>query len=158
MDDRFLKIVDNLLITEGGYVDDPKDAGGETRFGISKRSYPALDIKNLTRDEAVNIYYTDFWTMYSYGKIRNDSLAEKVFSLSVNMGPFKAHLLLQVALNFTGRQVLIDGYLGAVTLKAVNDHPSPGWLLATYKIEAVKHYLKLDKPRFDRGWILRAVA
>lgn len=34
-----------VLGFEGGYVDDPEDKGGETKFGISKRSYPYVDIK-----------------------------------------------------------------------------------------------------------------
>ena len=50
-----------VIANEGEYVNDPQDPGGETKFGISKRSYPQLDIKNLTIDQAQNIYKTDFW-------------------------------------------------------------------------------------------------
>lgn len=46
---------------EGGYVNDPRDPGGETKFGISKRSYPREDIKALTRDRAITIYKRDYW-------------------------------------------------------------------------------------------------
>jgi len=50
-----------LLGHEGGYTNNPADPGGETNWGICKRSYPLLDIKNLTREQAAGIYYKDFW-------------------------------------------------------------------------------------------------
>jgi lysozyme family protein len=45
----------------GGYVNDPDDPGGETKYGISKRAHPDVDIKNLTEQEAVEIYYYAYW-------------------------------------------------------------------------------------------------
>lgn len=53
--------IDRVLGHEGRYVNDPNDPGGETNWGISKRSYPNVDIKNLSRDDAVDIYRHDFW-------------------------------------------------------------------------------------------------
>ena len=58
----FDEIIDNVLESEGGYVNDKNDAGGETNLGISKRAYPDLDIKNLTREQAKQLYYQDYWT------------------------------------------------------------------------------------------------
>jgi lysozyme family protein len=55
----FLEAVAHLLHDEGGYVDNPADPGGETNFGISKQSYPDVDIKNLTAEQATEIYYRD---------------------------------------------------------------------------------------------------
>lgn len=46
---------------EGGYVNDPADPGGETKYGISKRRYPAEDIPNLTLDRAKFLYQRDYW-------------------------------------------------------------------------------------------------
>lgn len=46
---------------EKGYVDNPKDPGGETKYGISKRSYPDINIKELTLDDAKKIYKRDYW-------------------------------------------------------------------------------------------------
>lgn len=158
MDERFLRIVEKVLDAEGGYSNDPDDPGGQTAWGISQKRYPELDIKRLTRDEAAELYRLDFWTKYSYDRIRDDLLAEKAFSLAVNLGPYKAHVLLQISLNYTGKHVVIDGHLGPKSLEAVNSHPNPAWLLAAYKIEAVKYYLSLGKAKFDRGWIKRAVA
>lgn len=50
-----------VMAREGGYVNDVNDPGGETNFGITKASYPNLDIKNLTPDMAKSIYFTDYW-------------------------------------------------------------------------------------------------
>lgn len=158
MDDRFLAAVEKTIGHEGAYVDDPYDPGGETRFGISKRSYPHIDIQSLTREQAEAIYREDFWEKYGYGRIENQALAEKVFDLSVNLGPWQAHVLLQIATGLTGSPVCIDGIIGPETLGAVNGHPNPGFLLATIKIEAVKTYISRDNERYEQGWVKRAVS
>jgi Glycosyl hydrolase 108 len=59
--EAFEKAVRFTLSWEGGYVSNPNDPGGETKYGISKRAYPHLDIKNLTLDQAKEIYYQDYW-------------------------------------------------------------------------------------------------
>jgi lysozyme family protein len=56
IDRAFDKAFDRLMGHEGGYTDNPKDPGGETNWGISKRSYPSVDIKNLTREQAGVLY------------------------------------------------------------------------------------------------------
>jgi lysozyme family protein len=57
----FDKALRFVLSFEGGYVNDPRDPGGETRYGISKRAHPDVDIKNLTREQAAHIYYRSYW-------------------------------------------------------------------------------------------------
>jgi lysozyme family protein len=54
--------VDFTLKWEGGYSYDRDDPGGETNFGISKKAYPELDIKNLKAEQARAIYFRDYWT------------------------------------------------------------------------------------------------
>jgi len=54
--DAFEVALNFVLKWEGGYVNDPRDSGGETKFGISKKAYPNLDIKNLTQQQAGEIY------------------------------------------------------------------------------------------------------
>ena len=51
----FNEIIEVVLQHEGGYVDDPNDLGGETKYGITKRFYPSVDIKNLTEEQAKHI-------------------------------------------------------------------------------------------------------
>lgn len=58
----FDRVMEFILGWEGGYVNNPADPGGETNWGITKRSYPDLDIRNLTRDQALEIYRRDYWT------------------------------------------------------------------------------------------------
>lgn len=56
--DRAFEIVVGL---EGGYTNNAKDPGGETKYGISKKAYPSVDIQNLTLDQAKGIYAKDYW-------------------------------------------------------------------------------------------------
>lgn len=46
---------------DDGYVNNPNDPGGETKYGISKRAYPNVDIRNLSLGDALNLYYRDYW-------------------------------------------------------------------------------------------------
>ena len=84
--DKALKFV---LKWEGGYSNDPRDPGGETKFGISKRSYPELDISKLTLKQAKEIYYQNYWL-----KAGCDDLPYPfnivVFDTAVNMGRSRA--------------------------------------------------------------------
>jgi lysozyme family protein len=80
-DDAF----DRLIGHEGSYVNDSNDPGGETKWGISKRSYPHLNIATLTRDEARSIYRRDFWGRI-HGDEMYDGLAFQVFDFAVNSG------------------------------------------------------------------------
>lgn len=98
---QFLEIVYDTLDHEGGYVWDEDDPGGETNFGISKRAYPKLDIKNLTKHEAVKIYHKDYWLKYRCGDLPSN-IRHIVFDGAVNMGAlglceyFKRWLMLKV--------------------------------------------------------------
>lgn len=80
------------LRQDGGYTNDPADPGGETKWGISKKAHPELDIKNLTIDKAFEIYKSDYYDIY---KKRTPSLdldtcsmsyAVVVFDTGVNCG------------------------------------------------------------------------
>ena len=158
MDERFNKAIEKVLSHEGGYVTDINDPGGETHFGISKKSYPDLDIQNLTRDEAIGIYRHDWWARLRYCELQDDAIAYKVFDLSVNMGPGVAHTHLQLAVMSTGgKNLKIDGVMGSKTIDAVNSHPSPELLLATLKLRAVKYYADQGREKYLRGWVYRAL-
>jgi lysozyme family protein len=113
MTSAFDRSFDILLGHEGGYVNHSADPGGETRWGISKRSYPAEDIKNLSVDRAKQIYKRDFWD-----KCRCDELppplALLVFDASVNCGPSRSVKWLQKAVGANP-----DGAAGPRTAEAV---------------------------------------
>jgi lysozyme family protein len=58
---EFTYAVNEVLRSEGGLVNDPADPGGLTNYGISQRAYPGVDIAKLTKEEAIAIYYRDYW-------------------------------------------------------------------------------------------------
>jgi lysozyme family protein len=158
--EKFLKAFEYLMYHEGGYVNDPKDAGGETRYGISKRSYPQLDIKNLMRDQAQQIYFCDFWGKSKCEQINDDNLAIKFFDLCVNTGINQATKLIQKTLRSAGQIVAEDGIIGSATLAAVNK-ADPTDLLAALKSEAAGYYRMIaqanpSQQKFIEGWLRRA--
>ena len=170
---RFSDAIDTVLAQEGGYVNDPLDPGGETKWGISKRQYPDLDIKAITREEAVAIYKRDYWNRYRVALIDDRSIANKYFSFVVNMSPRSAGRIVQRALRSVGVTVEVDGHVGPKTRSAVNGldmaigcwirHPEENTmsLLAAIRSEAAGHYRLLiernpDLERFRKGWMNRA--
>lgn len=58
---NFRKSLQFTLKWEGGYSYDASDPGGETKWGISKRYHPDVDIKNLTAEQAADIYAKEYW-------------------------------------------------------------------------------------------------
>ena len=88
----FQQSVAFVLQQEGGYVNNPADPGGETKYGISKRAYPQLDIASLTREQATQIYYTDYW-LPSGADSLPQPLALVVFDTAVNLGVSRAREL-----------------------------------------------------------------
>lgn len=94
----------------GGYV---VDSGGKTKYGISQRAYPNLNIALLTLDQAVQIYYRDYWL-----KVKGDSLPVPLdlymLDAAVNQGPTAAIEMAQVC-----AKVAADGILGYNTLQAL---------------------------------------
>jgi lysozyme family protein len=98
---------------EGGYVNNPYDPGGETKYGVSKRAYPSYDIRNLTEAQARGIYYKDYWVP-TRCEVMPLSLAIVVFDAAVNNGVGRAIKWLQEAVG-----VEADGIIGEQTLAAL---------------------------------------
>ncbi len=152
-----------MLANEGGYENQAADPGGETRFGISHRDYPNLDLRTLTREAAIAIYFRDFWSRAPFGEL-TPPLAEKLFDLSVNIGPAHGARCLQRALRACGHRVAEDGVLGAATLAAARAADAAS-LLAALRSEAAGYYrMTAAQPRagdlgardFLEGWLNRA--
>jgi lysozyme family protein len=164
MDEKFKCAIERTLAFEGGYVNDPDDPGGETNFGISKRSYPKEDIKHMTRDRAIEIYNEDYWMRYGFELIVDPAIAGTVFDKVVNMGSKQAVLLLQRTLNRLGApsKLAEDGALGMQTLEAVNEYPHQALLLAELKLTVIGFYtdlaIKKGMQKFLAGWVRRALA
>jgi lysozyme family protein len=162
-DKLFELIIERTLAHEGDYSNNSSDAGGETKYGISKRSYPNIDIKNLTLEQAKNIYKKDFWDNHACSSIEDINLASKVFDLGVNMGTKNAVMLLQRALKANGVKTLEDdGIYGQATIDAVKNIDSKKVLIAL-RSEAAGYYRKLvtanqSQKVFLKGWLNRAYA
>ena len=131
---------------EGGYVNDPNDAGGETKYGISKRAYPDLDIKNLTLEQAKEIYHRDYWERCKCDFIP-DALSIALFDFAVNSGTKRAVRYLQRALDIT-----IDGVIGNQTIGACNRVPTR-YVLNKYLDLRIKYLMQLKGwQHFGNGW------
>lgn len=157
---NFEKAIAVVLANEGGYVNNPNDPGGETKYGISKRSYPNEDIKNLTIDRAKEIYLKDFWKPYPYDQIQFDETATKLFDTSVNVGAKRAFRFMQQALNKMGYTLVEDGIIGSKTVAAINAVKNSD-LLNVYRGIQAEYYRGLvaadpKKSVFLRGWLRRA--
>ena len=117
---EFFEIVNHTLEEEGGYVNDPTDKGGETKFGISKRAYPNLDIFNLTEDDAIDIYWKDYWVRGKCDKVPS-KLQPIYFDMCVNFGISGAIKVLQATANSKGANIEVDGKIGPNTIKAIKN-------------------------------------
>lgn len=158
--EKFEKAVNYVIKNEGGYVFDEDDPGGETNYGISKRSYPTLNIRDLTLENAKKIYYRDFWQKGKFEEIDDEKVATQVFDLSVNLGIRSAVIVLQRGVRSVGINVLEDGLMGPQTLSAVSNS-DPRCLLAAIKSEAAGYYRQItvknpSQQKFLKGWLNRA--
>ncbi len=85
--DRFNKLIGFVLDHEGRVFEHVEgDPGGDTKFGISKQSYPNLDIANLTEEQAKEIYWNDYWLPLKCDSYSTDKMALAVFDSGVNCG------------------------------------------------------------------------
>ncbi len=144
-DEAFGFVVGN----EGGYVNNPNDPGGETKWGISKRAYPNLDIKNLTIEQAKEIYKRDYWKR-DWDSISSQAVANKIFDISVNLGTHALQSILQRSF----RRAI-------VTAEDINSQ-DPQKTLDELRAQQAYHYaeMALKNPRLDAfllGWMRRAV-
>lgn len=133
---------------EGGFVDNPHDSGGPTKYGISQAAYPGTDIANLTRESAIQIYKRDYWDLCGCDELPT-AVALLVFDAAVNQGPAKARSLLQKALG-----VVQDGIVGPATIAAAKRDPQA----AIQEFCALRMYAYGMHPefmRFGKGWSRR---
>ena len=94
MTKRFVEFMPFIFKWEGGYDNDPDDPGGETKYGIDKRSHPEVGIKELTREAATEIYWNDYWLKngcddypFAFGEV--------FFNACVNCGSSRAMRILR---------------------------------------------------------------
>jgi lysozyme family protein len=149
------KAIAFVLKMEGDYTLDPNDPGGETRYGISKKAYPNLDITNLTLGEAKEIYRRDYWQACRCDELPS-GFALIVFDTAVNQGVGKAKRLLQIAL-----EVEVDGVIGDKTIAAA--FKASQYRIKKYLAERLASYARLMADNkallvFATNWSYRVIA
>tara|TARA_R110001606_G_scaffold338667_1_gene486737 strand:+ start:571 stop:1083 length:513 start_codon:yes stop_codon:yes gene_type:complete len=149
--------LDKILHHEGGYVNHPKDPGGETNLGVTKRVYlehgGTKDMKDLLVEDVNPIYKKGYWD-----KVKGDDLPNGldlcVFDFGVNAGPGRAAKYLQTMIG-----TVADGGIGPNTLKAVNTYVEKVGLetaIENYQSARQGYYEKLSTfETFGRGWTRR---
>jgi len=125
--DNFERAIAFVLRHEGGYINDPRDPGGETNFGISKRAYPMLNIRDLNIEDAKLIYKKDYWDKAGCGAL-DWPLCLVHLDACVNLGIARA---------------------AEIKAKSFN------WM--DYLFLRIEHYSNLRKPEYLRGWINRTL-
>lgn len=147
--EAFDRCIRAVLSEEGGLSDHPQDPGGLTKYGISSRAYPHLDIRALTMDAAIAIYRRDYWNPIR-GMDLPPALALLVFDSAVNQGVGTAARLLQKAVGVTE-----DGSIGPVTLRAVSSLPLEHVLIDFCAERALRYEFNRNEEIFGRGWYRR---
>jgi len=143
-DDAFAQIVG----VEGGYSNDLQDPGGETKYGISKRSYPNENIPNMTLERSKMLYKRDYWD-----KVKGDELprilGSFVFDAAVNQGVDPAIRMLQRALG-----VAQDGIMGLDTMRKIRDSGKEECALFMAE-RSMRYFGTRNFDKFGRGWLKR---
>lgn len=140
-------LIERLIEREGGYVHDSRDPGGETQFGISKRSYPDLNIKALTRDDAKGIYRRDFYERFGLDRLSDPRAVEWLLDWLVHSGPSVIGRVQQAL------ELEPDGVLGPKTAQAINGMKDPKDLLRW----RLQFLVRLTRHPFILGWVNRLV-
>lgn len=171
---NFLISLDNTLKFEGGYVNDPADPGGETYKGISKNNWANwngwefVDKKDFEEaDKYVQIfYYINFWEPLELESVEQ-SVANNVFDIAVNMGVKKAIVCFQTAINILlpSGKIDVDGVMGKETLEAYKKVEMfvPSVFIFVLKNLRIMEYFKIveknsNLKKYFFGWIKRGLS
>lgn len=155
---NFEKCLEIILHHEGGYVNHPKDPGGETNLGVTKRVYEewggTKDMKDLTVEDVAPIYKKNYWD-----RIKGDDLPSGldlcIFDFAVNAGPGRAAKMIQKMIGVT-----VDGGIGPNTLRAIGLYEEEmggvAEVIAEYQKQRQAYYESLSTfDTFGRGWTRR---
>lgn len=150
--------INRTIEIEGGFQNDKTDRGNYTptkelkgtKYGISARAYPELDIENLTKSEAFEIYERDYWAKVIHD-VYPDEIKPMMFDMAVNHGVFGANKILQRSVG-----VKDDGVVGNITLRAVKQRANLNLLACErnlYFATIVSN--RISQAKFIKGWVSR---
>jgi len=157
MQDNYEHCLEMILHHEGGYVNHPKDPGGETNLGVTKRVYEEWggekDMVDLLVEDVAPIYQKNYWDRCKCDDLPS-GLDLCVFDFAVNAGPSRSAKFLQRLIGTT-----VDGGIGPNTLKAVHNYVEEVGLetaIEDYQSARQEYYEALDTfDTFGRGWTRR---
>lgn len=151
----------HVMKSEGGYVNDPADPGGETNFGVTKAAWAAYigrevqpgEMKALTLEEVKPFYKTHYWDANKCDDLPA-GVDYAVFDFGVNAGIKRAAKFLQQAVSVTA-----DGSIGQGTLNAVSNFDA-GQLIKIFSEVKANFYKELvvknpAEQKFLHGWLNR---
>lgn len=152
-DYSFERAMRYMFAREGGYVNDPTDRGGETKYGISKAAFPHVNIAALTKEDAAKIYYNEYWLKARCNKMPFD-VALAVFDAAVQHGIKPAIQQLQRAVGVSD-----DGIIGPATLEALRN-ANIRQVCMKLMVERGRYYAKIiartpAQAKFLDGWFNR---
>jgi len=183
---NFEKAFRELILIEGGYVNNPYDPGGKTKYGITEKVAREFgyngDMKMLPLELAEEIYEKLYWTPYKFDLIRNSKIASELFEFTVNTGDGKlASKILQRSYNVLNKNIQLkeDGIIGKHTSDTINMYKFYKSLFKTMNIFQGMFYIALaesdketlhnmrnhketagsdSRKTFIRGWIDKRVS
>jgi lysozyme family protein len=146
---EFDTIFERLFAHEGGYVNDPADPGGETKYGISKRSYPRVDIRNLTREDAKDIYRRDFWE-----PLNLDGLS---FAVKFQLCDFAVNSGIGTAIRYLQRAIGVadDGVWGPHSKSVALTISEPDLIMILIAERMIFQTKLKNWPDHGKGWTVR---
>lgn len=156
----FDRVVEQVIKLEGGFVNDPKDPGGKTKYGISHKSFPYINIENLTKEQAAGIYKKHYWDPHPfYKELKSAQVVLKLFLAGINMGQKYANICMQRAVR-SFKYLDADGIIGEKSLEAINNIPYKE-LVPAFNSECAGRYRMLcaknpTLKKFINGWLNRA--
>lgn len=147
------------------------DPGGTTKWGVTQRDYPNLDIPDLTRDQAKEIFRQDYWDPVQGDDIRSQEIATELVEMAFNTGiPAAVHTAQSATNDVLKRagdtfRLAVDGIFGPQTLKGLNRIAGMNGIAemawdGRFNLRQLKYYRNLDRDLVDRffvGWTRRVI-
>ena len=155
MQSNFDKALALVLKSEGGWVNNPADPGGETNLGVTKAvweewvGHDVKTMKDLTPADVVPMYKAKYW-MACYANQLPVGVDYMAFDAAVNMGPGRAVKLLQEAMG-----CVPDGVIGPRTMQLIAQK-DPKDVVQAYSDRKTSFYESLSTfAEFGKGWLKR---
>tara|TARA_E500000081_G_scaffold81046_1_gene82511 strand:- start:613 stop:1125 length:513 start_codon:yes stop_codon:yes gene_type:complete len=157
MQANYDKCLETILHHEGGYVNHPKDPGGETNLGVTKRVYlehgGTKDMKDLLVEDVAPIYKKGYWDKMKGDELPN-GLDLCVFDFGVNAGPGRSAKYLQTMIG-----TVADGGIGPNTLAKLKEYVEKHGIekcIEDFQGARQDYYEKLSTfATFGKGWTRR---